>query len=58
MGCKVALIPLTWFCLSLLTLQRRNALDDAPRHKSALRRMLKIGRRASRTALPRGAWER
>ncbi|OSR26948.1 hypothetical protein B7R56_18830 [Pseudomonas savastanoi pv. retacarpa] len=31
-------------------LQRRNAVGDAPRHKSAPRRPLKIGRRASRTA--------
>ncbi|RMM93589.1 hypothetical protein ALQ70_04910 [Pseudomonas savastanoi pv. glycinea] len=36
--------------LSLLTLQRGNAVRDAPRHKSAPRRILKIGRRASRTA--------
>ncbi|RMN95907.1 hypothetical protein ALQ49_05272, partial [Pseudomonas syringae pv. apii] len=44
--------------LSFRTLQRGNALGDAPRHRSAPRRLLKIGRRASRTALPRGAWER
>ncbi|OZI83383.1 hypothetical protein CFN58_31595 [Pseudomonas avellanae] len=36
--------------LSFLTLQRRNALRDALRHRFALRRALKIGRRASRTA--------
>ncbi len=36
--------------LSLLTLQRRNAVGDALRHKSALRRIPKTGRRASRTA--------
>ncbi|MBW8024485.1 DUF1534 domain-containing protein [Pseudomonas syringae pv. tomato] len=36
--------------LSFLTLQRRNALRDALRHKSAPRRAFRIGRRASRTA--------
>ncbi|RMO97845.1 hypothetical protein ALQ30_04503 [Pseudomonas syringae pv. persicae] len=51
------------FCLreehsSFLTLQRGNAVDDAPRHNSEARRMLKIGRRASRNAQPRGALER
>ncbi|PBP47997.1 hypothetical protein CCL11_07855 [Pseudomonas syringae] len=38
-----------------LTLQRGNACRDAPRHKSAPRRSIRIGRRASRTAYPRGA---
>ncbi|MCF5475822.1 DUF1534 domain-containing protein [Pseudomonas syringae] len=37
---------------------RGNAFRDAPRHKSALHRAFRIGRRASRNALPRGAWER
>ncbi|KPW43641.1 hypothetical protein ALO95_102408 [Pseudomonas syringae pv. antirrhini] len=32
------------------TLQRGNALGDAPRHRSAPRRLFKIGRRASRNA--------
>ncbi|PAB33154.1 hypothetical protein CCZ00_11935, partial [Pseudomonas savastanoi pv. fraxini] len=32
--------------LSFLTLQRGNAVGDAPRHKSAPRRILKSGRRA------------
>ncbi|AVI82327.1 hypothetical protein XJ28_00345 [Pseudomonas syringae pv. tomato] len=36
--------------LSFLTLQRRNAVGDALRHKSALRRILKTGRRAPGTA--------
>ncbi|AQL35714.1 DUF1534 domain-containing protein [Pseudomonas syringae pv. actinidiae] len=36
--------------LSFLTLQRRNALGDALRHKSVPRCRLKIGRGASRTA--------
>ncbi|KPY82489.1 Uncharacterized protein ALO60_05739, partial [Pseudomonas amygdali pv. tabaci] len=36
--------------LSFLTLQRRNAVGDASRHKSVPHRPLKIGRRASRTA--------
>ncbi|MBW8023155.1 DUF1534 domain-containing protein [Pseudomonas syringae pv. tomato] len=37
------------------TLQLRNASRDALRYKSAQRRSLKTGRRASRKALPRGA---
>ncbi|AVB13103.1 hypothetical protein BKM09_017445 [Pseudomonas amygdali pv. morsprunorum] len=41
--------------LSFLTLQRGNAWGDAPRHKSALRRLFRIGRRASRNACRRGA---
>ncbi|POP89833.1 DUF1534 domain-containing protein [Pseudomonas amygdali pv. morsprunorum] len=36
--------------LSFLTLQRGNALRDAPRHRSVLHCILKRGRRASRTA--------
>ncbi|MBN3471966.1 DUF1534 domain-containing protein [Pseudomonas savastanoi pv. phaseolicola] len=36
--------------LSFLTLQRGNAVGDAPRHKSAPRRPSKIGRGASRKA--------
>ncbi|AYL14161.1 DUF1534 domain-containing protein [Pseudomonas syringae pv. actinidiae] len=44
--------------LSFLTLQRGNVLGDAPRHRSAPHRTLKAGRRASRTACPRGAWAR
>ncbi|ATV20588.1 hypothetical protein CT122_30340 [Pseudomonas syringae pv. actinidiae] len=36
--------------LSLRTLQRRNALGDAPRHRLAPRRAFKTGRRASRAA--------
>ncbi|KAA8711806.1 DUF1534 domain-containing protein [Pseudomonas cannabina] len=36
--------------LSFRTLQRRNALRGAPRHKSAPRHGPEIGRRASRTA--------
>ncbi|RJY24161.1 hypothetical protein C6381_00150 [Pseudomonas syringae pv. actinidiae] len=39
--------------LSFLTLQRRNALGDALRHKSVPRCRLKIGRGASRTACAR-----
>ncbi|PBP32153.1 hypothetical protein CCL11_27260 [Pseudomonas syringae] len=39
-------------------LQRGNALRDAPRHKYTPRYRLKAGRRASRTAYPRGAWIR
>ncbi|PYD86583.1 hypothetical protein DNF23_43195 [Pseudomonas syringae pv. pisi] len=35
-------------CLSFLTLQRGNALCDAPRHKSAPHRAFKIGRGTSR----------
>ncbi|ARA78730.1 hypothetical protein B5U27_00705 [Pseudomonas amygdali pv. lachrymans] len=42
--------------LSFLTLQRGNAGRDAPRHKSTEHSTLKIGRGASRTAFPRGAW--
>ncbi|AXH59214.1 DUF1534 domain-containing protein [Pseudomonas amygdali pv. lachrymans str. M301315] len=34
---------------------RWHAFRDAPRHKSAPLRTIKSGRRASRTALPRGA---
>ncbi|EPN54521.1 hypothetical protein A241_01253 [Pseudomonas syringae pv. actinidiae ICMP 19094] len=41
--------------LSFLTLQRRNACRDAPRHKSSQHRAFRIGRRASRTACRRGA---
>ncbi|PBQ04501.1 hypothetical protein CCL17_07705, partial [Pseudomonas congelans] len=41
-----------------LTLQRGNAFRDAPRHKSAPRHTFRIGRRASRSACPRGAWAR
>ncbi|PBP35006.1 hypothetical protein CCL12_07960 [Pseudomonas syringae] len=33
-------------------------MGDAPRHRSAPCRMLRIGRGASRTACPRGAWAR
>ncbi|KAA8695698.1 DUF1534 domain-containing protein [Pseudomonas caricapapayae] len=44
--------------LSLLTLQRGNALGDAPRRKSAPHRTFRIGRRASRTACQRGALAR
>ncbi|MCF8983188.1 DUF1534 domain-containing protein [Pseudomonas syringae] len=36
--------------LSFLTLQRGNALRDAPRHRSVPHGILKRGRRASRTA--------
>ncbi|QBI61588.1 DUF1534 domain-containing protein [Pseudomonas syringae pv. tomato] len=36
--------------LSFRTLQRRNALRDALRHRSAPRRAFRIGRGASRTA--------
>ncbi|PBP81547.1 hypothetical protein CCL16_22155, partial [Pseudomonas syringae] len=36
-------------------LQRGNAFRDAPRHRSTPRHLLKVGRRASRTACPRGA---
>ncbi|PAB25514.1 hypothetical protein CCZ00_25725, partial [Pseudomonas savastanoi pv. fraxini] len=36
-----------------LTLQRGNACRDAPRHGYAPRRILKIGRRGSRTACRR-----
>ncbi|NAO55539.1 DUF1534 domain-containing protein [Pseudomonas syringae] len=35
-----------------------NAVRDAPRHTSAPRPMFRIGRGASRTAYPRGAWAR
>ncbi|QOI03124.1 DUF1534 domain-containing protein [Pseudomonas savastanoi] len=41
--------------LSFLTLRRGNALRDALRHKSAPRRLFRIGRRASRNACRRGA---
>ncbi|MCF5519436.1 DUF1534 domain-containing protein [Pseudomonas syringae] len=41
--------------LSFPTLQRGNALRDAPRHRSAPRCTVKIGRRASRTACRRRA---
>ncbi|PAB35604.1 hypothetical protein CC205_08595, partial [Pseudomonas savastanoi pv. nerii] len=41
--------------LSFLTLQRGNAWGHAPRHKSAPRRLFRIGRRASRNASRRGA---
>ncbi|MCF5469304.1 DUF1534 domain-containing protein [Pseudomonas syringae] len=37
---------------------RGNAFRDALRHLSAPCRSLKVGRRASRTAFPRRAWER
>ncbi|MCF5196145.1 DUF1534 domain-containing protein [Pseudomonas syringae] len=48
------------FCarLSFLTLQRGNALRDAPRHGFMPCRLFRRGRRASRTAYPRGAWAR
>ncbi|MCF5469197.1 DUF1534 domain-containing protein [Pseudomonas syringae] len=36
--------------LSFPTLQRENALRDAPRHRTAPRCTVKTGRRASRTA--------
>ncbi|MCF5637025.1 DUF1534 domain-containing protein, partial [Pseudomonas syringae] len=42
--------------ISFLTLQRGNAVGDAPRHKSAPRSRFKAGRRASGTAYPREAW--
>ncbi|PPS38893.1 hypothetical protein B0F86_20420 [Pseudomonas syringae] len=38
-----------------LTVQRGNAVGDAPRHRSAPRRKFGAGRRASRTACRRGA---
>ncbi|RXT99257.1 hypothetical protein B1F69_06240 [Pseudomonas syringae] len=44
--------------LSVLTLQRGNALRDAPRHGFMPCRLFRRGRRASRTAYPRGAWAR
>ncbi|MCF5163038.1 DUF1534 domain-containing protein [Pseudomonas congelans] len=44
--------------LSFLTLQRGNAVRDAPRHRSAQRHTIRRGRGASRTACPRGAWAR
>ncbi|KPX14725.1 hypothetical protein ALQ08_102758 [Pseudomonas syringae pv. delphinii] len=37
---------------------RGNASRDALRHISAPHHLFKIGRRASRTASPRGAWGR
>ncbi|PBQ19015.1 hypothetical protein CCL09_07295 [Pseudomonas congelans] len=33
-------------------------MRDAPRHRSAQRHTIRRGRRASRTACPRGAWAR
>ncbi|PIO93624.1 hypothetical protein CBI55_13010 [Pseudomonas syringae] len=36
--------------LSFLTLQRGNAVGDAPRHRSVPRRTFRIGRGASRAA--------
>ncbi|MCF5460232.1 DUF1534 domain-containing protein, partial [Pseudomonas syringae] len=44
--------------LSFLTLQRGNALRDALRHGFMPCRLFRRGRRASRTAYPRGAWAR
>ncbi|MCF5650986.1 DUF1534 domain-containing protein [Pseudomonas syringae] len=44
--------------LSFRTLQPGNACRDALRHKSAPRHTVRTGRRASRTAYPRGAWVR
>ncbi|MCF5496368.1 DUF1534 domain-containing protein [Pseudomonas syringae] len=41
--------------LSFPTLQRENALRDAPRHRTAPRCTVKTGRRASRTACRRRA---
>ncbi|RXT64026.1 hypothetical protein B1F74_12810 [Pseudomonas syringae] len=41
--------------LSFLTLQRGDACRDAPRHRSAPSHIFRTGRRASRTACPRGA---
>ncbi|PBQ22019.1 hypothetical protein CCL08_01590, partial [Pseudomonas congelans] len=38
--------------------QRGNAFRDAPRHNFAPRWICRIGRKASRTAYPRGAWAR
>ncbi|QGT80012.1 DUF1534 domain-containing protein [Pseudomonas coronafaciens pv. coronafaciens] len=40
--------------LSFLTLQRGNALGDAPRHRSAPRRLLDSGRKSSKMAY--GHW--
>nr|QVX12994.1 DUF1534 domain-containing protein [Pseudomonas congelans] len=37
---------------------RWHAGRDAPRHISVALRKLRIERRASRSAFPRGAWER
>ncbi|MCF5164001.1 DUF1534 domain-containing protein [Pseudomonas congelans] len=37
---------------------RWHAGRDAPRHISVAPRTLRVGRRASRSAFPRGAWER
>ncbi|AVB23829.1 DUF1534 domain-containing protein [Pseudomonas syringae pv. syringae] len=44
--------------LSFLTLQRGNACRDALRQRSAPRHTFRTGRRASRSAYPRGAWVR
>ncbi|NVL56409.1 DUF1534 domain-containing protein [Pseudomonas syringae pv. actinidiae] len=44
-----------WTRPSFLTLQRGNAVGDAPRHRFALRRRFGTGRGASRTACRRGA---
>ncbi|MCF5196144.1 DUF1534 domain-containing protein [Pseudomonas syringae] len=44
--------------LSFLTLQRGSALRDALRYGFMPCRLFRRGRRASRTAYPRGAWAR